>query len=116
MMRFLAMSSKYFAMLLLTLLVACGGGSSNDPAPADTDSDGVADTTDNCVEVANADQTDTDANGQGDACDAIPTVYNFKNSTYTADAGLQLDGVAELTEIRSKMASDYEMPPLDMIG
>ena len=26
------------------------------------------------------------------------------------------DGVAELEEIRSKMASDYEMPPLDMIG
>ena len=26
------------------------------------------------------------------------------------------DGVAELTEIRAKMASDYEMPPLDMIG
>jgi len=26
------------------------------------------------------------------------------------------DGVAELTEIKSKMASDYEMPPLDMIG
>ena len=26
------------------------------------------------------------------------------------------DGVKELDEIRSKMASDYEMPPLDMIG
>jgi hypothetical protein len=26
------------------------------------------------------------------------------------------DGVAELAEIRTKMASDYEMPPLDMIG
>ena len=26
------------------------------------------------------------------------------------------DGVAELAEIRAKMASDYEMPPLDMIG
>jgi len=26
------------------------------------------------------------------------------------------DGVAELAELRSKMASDYEMPPLDMIG
>ena len=26
------------------------------------------------------------------------------------------DGVAELDEIRSKMSSDYEMPPLDMIG
>ena len=86
MMRFLAMSSKYFAMLLLTLVVACGGGSSKDPVQADTDSDGIADTVDNCVGVANADQMDTDANGQGDACDALPTVYNFKNSTYTADA------------------------------
>jgi len=26
------------------------------------------------------------------------------------------DGVAELAEIKSKMSSDYEMPPLDMIG
>ena len=26
------------------------------------------------------------------------------------------DGVSELAEIRAKMASDYEMPPLDMIG
>ena len=86
MMRFLAMSSKYFAMLLLTFLVACGGGSSDDATPADTDSDGIADTSDNCVDVANADQTDTDANGQGDACDAMPAVYNYKNSTYTADA------------------------------
>ena len=37
--------------------------------------------------------------------------------------GIQLNGrqiyddcVAELAELRSKMASDYEMPPLDMIG
>ena len=26
------------------------------------------------------------------------------------------DGVAELAEIKAKMASDYEMPPIDMIG
>ena len=26
------------------------------------------------------------------------------------------DGVAELAEIRAKMASDYEMPPLDVVG
>ena len=26
------------------------------------------------------------------------------------------DGEKELAEIRSKMSSDYEMPPLDMIG
>jgi hypothetical protein len=26
------------------------------------------------------------------------------------------DGVKEIEELRSKMSSDYEMPPLDMIG
>jgi hypothetical protein len=35
----------------------------------DGDGDGVADATDNCVGVANADQADYDANGRGDACD-----------------------------------------------
>ncbi|MEY3784389.1 MAG: hypothetical protein RLZZ230_711 [Candidatus Parcubacteria bacterium] len=37
--------------------------------PADVDGDGVRDIIDNCVRVANTDQTDIDRNGQGDACD-----------------------------------------------
>ena len=37
--------------------------------PLDADGDGVEDATDNCVNVANADQTDTDSDGVGDACD-----------------------------------------------
>jgi hypothetical protein len=36
----------------------------------DTDGDGVRDVSDNCAAVANPDQTDTDGDGQGDACDA----------------------------------------------
>jgi hypothetical protein len=36
----------------------------------DADSDGVADSVDNCPSVANADQTDADGDGVGDACDA----------------------------------------------
>jgi len=77
--------SKYLAIILLSVLVACGGGSS-DITPADTDNDGVADAIDNCIDEPNADQVDTDVNDQGDACDAMPTVYNFKNSYYTANA------------------------------
>jgi hypothetical protein len=42
----------------------CGCG----VADTDTDSDGLADCIDNCDSVANADQTDCDANGVGDAC------------------------------------------------
>jgi hypothetical protein len=38
------------------------------PPPADTDEDGVIDDEDNCPYDANADQTDSDGNGIGDAC------------------------------------------------
>ena len=38
----------------------------------DVDGDGVPDTEDNCLNVANADQTDTDGDGFGDACELTP--------------------------------------------
>ena len=38
----------------------------------DSDNDGVADATDNCPLIANADQKDYNSNGQGDACDPMP--------------------------------------------
>jgi hypothetical protein len=41
-----------------------------DACEADTDGDGIIDDIDNCVEVANADQADSNMNGIGDACDA----------------------------------------------
>lgn len=37
---------------------------------ADTDGDGVSDTADNCIQVANADQYDSDGDGYGNMCDA----------------------------------------------
>ena len=43
-----------------------------DGAPADVDGDGVPDATDNCPEVANADQGNEDGDALGDACDPCP--------------------------------------------
>ena len=103
--------SKSLIGLSLCLLVACGGGGEgNTPAAViiDTDGDGVADSSDafpndssettdtdadnvgdnadNCLDTANEDQLDSDANGKGDACDAIPVAYSYINSTYTEDS------------------------------
>ena len=44
--------------------------------PLDTDGDGVPDSSDNCVSVANPDQADADGDGHGDACDACPLTSN----------------------------------------
>lgn len=41
----------------------------SDPYQADTDGDGVKDGSDNCLLTANADQSNTDGDGQGNACD-----------------------------------------------
>ena len=85
-------SNSIFSKLLITLLLAtlagCGSGTNtpadvdgdgvpdstdtfpNDPAESvDTDGDTVGDNGDNCPAIANTDQTDTDGDGAGDACD-----------------------------------------------
>ncbi len=54
------------------LRVGSGDGASQQVAltETDTDRDGVPDSRDNCINVANADQRDSDSDGYGDACDA----------------------------------------------
>ncbi|TWT42033.1 Alpha-agarase precursor [Phycisphaerae bacterium RAS1] len=49
---------------LFKLLYCCLFGGCDD-----SDDDGVPDSTDNCDFISNPDQTDTDGDGQGDACD-----------------------------------------------
>lgn len=46
------------------------------PGVSDTDGDGISDLSDNCVQVANADQRDTDADNIGNICDPDVAVPN----------------------------------------
>jgi hypothetical protein len=76
-------SAKHFATIFLIaalLLPIIGNPASSffasaqeDPPPsADIDGDGVPDDSNNCYDTANPDQTDSDIDTTGDACDLTP--------------------------------------------
>jgi hypothetical protein len=109
------------ATSLLGVAIAAGGGwgtfvgSSNAPLntsfpfaidltqgdEVDTDADGVADSADNCLATANADQTDSDGDDFGNACDAdfnndcivnAADLGEFKTAFFSQTALFDLDG------------------------
>jgi len=55
--------------------------------PPDSDGDGVADLEDNCPQIANANQADGDADGEGDACDQ-PKVVSTSPATIAPSANV----------------------------
>ncbi|MFK8031034.1 MAG: thrombospondin type 3 repeat-containing protein [Gammaproteobacteria bacterium] len=66
---------------------------------ADADNDSVADTVDNCVTTANPDQTDTDQDGYGNACDADfdnSCVVNFLDLVLFSNAFQSTDPLYDL--------------------
>lgn len=56
-------------------------------APIDRDTDGVADSADNCPNSTNTDQADGDGDGVGDACDNCPDTFNADQAD-VCDSGL----------------------------
>jgi len=80
------------------------------PAAVDTDGDGVTDDVDNCTNIANADQRDTDNDGFGNRCDAdldqsgfVNTIdlANFKSvyGTNNLNADLNGDGTVNTIDL-----------------
>jgi len=68
----------------------------------DGDGDGIADSADNCPLVSNADQLDTDGDGQGNACDAdddnddvSDTADNCPLVSNPNQADFDLDGIGD---------------------
>ncbi len=56
-----------------------------EPSIVDSDSDGVADELDNCPDVFNPDQADSDGNGAGDACDPV---FQLEQELAAAEANI----------------------------
>ena len=52
---------------------------------ADSDSDGIPDTSDNCPTVANPPQIDSDGDGDGNACDNCPDIANADQANTDGD-------------------------------
>lgn len=53
-------------------IIKAGTGGNSGSTVADSDGDGIADSTDNCPTTSNPNQLDSNANGSGDACDTSP--------------------------------------------
>ena len=77
--------------------------------PLDTDNDGVRDNLDNCIDVPNPDQADTDGDGYGDVCDgdfngdltvnlSDYSVFRSKFGTEDPDADFNGDGTVNLSD------------------
>jgi len=75
------------------------------PDQNDTDLDGVGDSCDNCVNVSNADQTDSNGDGVGDACVAVAA------AAVTPPSGGYEGGAAEMNVTSNESEFFATMPP-----
>lgn len=116
--------TKAIGMILITSLTACGGSDDPSPTPtpvapkpvapkpvapkpvvnkpvSDKDKDGIADSKDNCPNVANKDQKDSNKDKKGDACSAPK--LSVKPSTTNL-----LIGGTKTSEIKALLSNSKE--------
>jgi hypothetical protein len=86
-------------------------------ADEDLDDDGIDDVDDNCPTVPNTDQTDTDGDGMGDACDACPidaTGDTDGDGVCDSDDNCAYDSNADQLDSDADLAGDVcDVCPLD---
>ena len=82
----------------------------------DSDGDGVGDNGDNCPENENAGQEDSDANGAGDACDAMPLVYSAEGKLNGgSDDGVSYTGQTARLVLQQKL-TDFMVDIVEQEG
>ncbi len=84
-----------FLISTLALTTACssgGGGDTSDDVANDSDGDGIANSSDNCPDTANADQADEDMDGLGNVCDNLPTQYEFASRLTAGESAVSYTG------------------------
>ena len=77
----------------------------------DVDEDGVLDSDDNCIDIANPNQADIDFDGAGDACDPCDNqnVYTFGNINGTIDQeGLAIVDIFDVMELVDILLNDNQ--------
>ena len=75
----------------------------------DVDEDGILDSDDNCIDIANPNQNDIDFDGSGDACDPCDNqnVYTFGNINGTIDQdGLAIVDIFDIMELVDILLND----------
>lgn len=78
----------------------------------DTDKDGIGDNSDNCMHISNAEQNDTDQDGNGDACDSdddndgLPDAYEIANGLNPLNAN---DAVTDKDKDGSNNLEEFQL-------
>lgn len=89
-------------------------------AEVDTDGDGITDSNDNCIDIANPDQRDADADGFGSVCDADfddSCLVNFadlsimSDNFFSSDAETDMDGSGTVNFADLSLLSDQFFQP-----